>query len=211
MDFFCLNLWKQHTHKAYVTVFFFEGQPQVQLVWFVGNWWASPAMKNTQHGTSKANQTRASKIPQKQTCGNIVFRTMFCLDLPFKKQHKTTPSTNPKIGWVLPTKDVCLHNWIIDLLNSKNHGISKLMVWRSQNPPIESQTHVKPLHRRVQWFLGKVNVSPQKSSRYDFLHEKLLEQTNWCNPRHPNPPPEVRYLDPPKHTNKHILRRYLNV
>ena len=22
----------------------------------------------------------------------------------------------------------------------KNHGISKLMVWRSQNPPIESQT-----------------------------------------------------------------------
>ncbi len=33
----------------------------------------------------------------------------------------------------------------------KNHGISKLMVWRSQNPPVESQT---PPFWRVQWFLG---------------------------------------------------------
>ena len=33
----------------------------------------------------------------------------------------------------------------------KNHGISKLVVWRSQNP---AENRVKPLHRRVQWFLG---------------------------------------------------------
>ncbi len=37
------------------------------------------------------------------------------------------------------------------LSHPKNHGISKLVVWRSQKPAIQIQT---PLFRRVQWFLG---------------------------------------------------------
>ena len=39
--------------------------------------------------------------------------------------------------------------------NPKNHGISNLVVWRSQTPAKKHiQTH---LFRTVQWFLGKVN------------------------------------------------------
>ena len=37
-------------------------------------------------------------------------------------------------------------------LHPKNHGISKLVVWRSQDP---AKNRSRPLYRRVQWFLGQ--------------------------------------------------------
>ena len=54
------------------------------------------------------------------------------------------PQTGVKI------KDIWNHH-LVNVGYPKNHGISKLVVWRSQTPAIHIQT---PLFCRVQWFLG---------------------------------------------------------
>ena len=55
----------------------------------------------------------------------------------------------------------------LNLCSPKNHGISKLVVWRSQNPAIHIQT---PLFCRVQWFLGRMifHTEVTKTLRSDY-------------------------------------------
>ena len=65
----------------------------------------------------------------------------------------------------------------------KNHGISKLVVWRSQTPAIHIQT---PQNHRVQWFLGFLFFLPtnsyrERSSAKDgFFDSELKLKTNPC-------------------------------
>ena len=94
------------------------------------------------------------------------------------------PSTNksslfsPEFGGLL---SLCWKNKSV-FCRPKNHGISKLMVWRSQNPPIQGQT---PPVWRVQWFLGPGKFSAKvgrTNGNSKSCSRRRIPRFRWKNP-----------------------------
>ena len=86
----------------------------------------------------------------------------------------------------------------IDLFNKK---------WSESQfaPPNLQQPRRRFQSRRATTALGCTIVAKSRLAVHNSFGMKFEEKNGWFYPRHPGPPPEVRYLEPQKHTIQTLL------